>query len=89
MDFPVTASEDTLKWSCPQPAMTAGKAETANGNVAAPCDREIKVTALVGWAIDAPVENNPVRPGLGRPVIITKRQGMPATILELTFGNGL
>ena len=28
--------------------------------VAAPCDSEIKVTVLVGRAIDAPVENNPV-----------------------------
>ena len=69
--------------------MAYGKAETANRKVTAPYVSEIKVTALVGWAIDAPVENNPVRPGLGRPVIITKRQGMPATILELTFGNGL
>ena len=48
--------------------MSAQKAETANGEVAAPCDSEIKVTALVGWAIDAPVENNPIRPGCGRPV---------------------
>ena len=42
------------------PAMTCGKAETANRKVAAPCDSEIKVTVLVGRAIDAPVENNPV-----------------------------
>lgn len=34
---------------------------TANWKVAAPYDSEIKVTALAGWAIDAPVENNPVR----------------------------
>ena len=42
------------------PAMTCGKAETADRKVAAPCDSEIKVTVLVGRAIDAPVENNPV-----------------------------
>ena len=42
------------------PAMTCGKAETANRKVTAPCDSEIKVTVLVGRAIDAPVENNPV-----------------------------
>ena len=40
--------------------MACGKAETANRKVAAPQDSEIKVTGLVGRAIDAPVENNPV-----------------------------
>ena len=46
--------------------ISAQKAGTANRKVAAPCDSEIKVTALMGWAIDAPVENNPVRPVSGR-----------------------
>ena len=40
--------------------MVYREAETANGEVAAPCDSEIKVTGLAGRAIDAPVENNPV-----------------------------
>ena len=40
--------------------MICRKAGTANRKVAAPCDSEIKVTELVGRAIDAPVENNPV-----------------------------
>jgi len=40
--------------------MICREAETANRKVAAPCDSEIKVTGLVGRAIDAPVENNPV-----------------------------
>ena len=68
------------------PAMTCGKAETANRKVAAPCDSEIKATALVGWAIDAPVENNPVRPVPGGTV---KRQGTPTTASELMPGNRL
>ena len=55
--------------------MAFGEAETANRKIVAPRDSEIKATELVGWAIDAPVENNPVRPGCGRPVIIIKRQG--------------
>ena len=69
--------------------MSAWEAETANRKVAALDDSEIKVTGLVGWAIDAPVENNPVRPGCGRPVIIIKRQGRPITILELMPGSRL
>ena len=40
--------------------MICGKTETVNRKVAALCDSEIKVTGLVGRAIDAPVENNPV-----------------------------
>ena len=66
--------------------MAYGKAGTANRKVTAPYVSEIKVTALMGWAIDAPVENNPVRPVSGRTV---KRQGTPATALELMSGNRL
>jgi len=55
--------------------MAFGEAETANRKLVAPRDSEIKATELVGWAIDTPVENNPVRPGCGKPVIIIKRQG--------------
>ena len=40
--------------------MPGRKAGTANGEVAAPCDRETKVTALAGRTIDAPVENKPL-----------------------------
>ncbi len=46
--------------------MAYRKAGTANRKVTAPYVSEIKVTALAGWAIDAPVENNPVRPVSGR-----------------------
>ena len=67
-------------------AMVYRKAGTANRKVTALCDSEIKVTALMGWAIDAPVENNPVRPVLGGTV---KRQGTPTTALELMPENRL
>ena len=40
--------------------MVYREAETANRKVTAPYVSEIKVTALMGWAIDAPVENNPI-----------------------------
>ena len=67
-------------------AMIYGKAETANRKVAAPCDSEIKVTVLVGRAIDAPVENNPVC--LIR-CWMMKQQEMLTTALELNSGNGI
>ena len=57
---------------------------TVNRKVTAPYVSEIKVTALMGRAIDAPVEKNPVRPASGGAV---KRQGMPITVLELSPGN--
>ena len=53
------------------PAMTCGKAETANRKVAAPCDSEIKVTVLVGRA----------------PWLDDETAGKPTTALELKTGN--
>ena len=66
--------------------MLCRKAETANRKVAALYDKVIKVTGLVGRAIDAPVENNPVC--LIR-CWMMKQQEMLPTALELNSGNGI
>jgi len=64
--------------------MTSGEAETANRKIAASRDSEIKATELVEWVIDAPVENNPVRPACGWTV---KRQGMPKNHFRVDAGK--
>ena len=66
-------------------AMPLRETETVNRKVTAPYVSEIKVTALVERAIDAPVEKNPVRPASGGAV---KRQGMPITASELNLETG-
>ena len=48
------------------------KEQSSNEKAVVLVDYEMKVTELVGWVIDAPVENNPERSPCGKGA---KRQG--------------
>lgn len=61
-------ADDSLQRKLLHGSDDMGEGGNRQQQVMAPDGLEIKAAALVGWTIDAPVENNPARPSFGEDV---------------------